>query len=489
MLKRWGVCALAVLLTACGQDTDQRLQETIERQEIAAKPSVDLPIPAADEPLAELGRALFFSPHLSGGGDVACVSCHHPFRGGDEDLSLAVGINAEDPLLFGHRRKLDESKMVGDNMGHKGMATMPRNVPTDFASTYYQKALFWDGRVRFDEVQGNSQVVTPDSLFDTPDHRVIEGDLLFAQTRFPVTNPDEMLGFETPYANTDGVRLAIEARMRSVQNEAGEGVWLPAFQRGLQEPDADESIISFFNISKAITAYIRSKDFIDTPWARYVEGDKEALNQRQKRGAALFFQAKGDGQSCASCHRPPFFSDERYYNLAVPQIGPGMDKLDADYGRKRVTRNNADQFRFRTPSLLNVEHTAPYMHNGAYETLFDTVWHHIHPEKSIEQYDFTLQHLLQFEGRDVSKDYPHMKANTEFALNKARENGLPELDYTREEVELIVSFLEALTDPCIESEQCMSAWMPTDAEIKQLKLLDMRLSSPEGRPQSERLFQ
>ncbi|MGM0562701.1 MAG: cytochrome-c peroxidase [Pseudomonadota bacterium] len=478
-----------LLLASCTADDGEQLNQLISERNIPAVPQADLPIPGPDEALSRLGRHLFFTRQLSGDADVACVSCHHPFAGGDEDLSLAVGIKAENPELFGRLRTLDVEALKAIKPGHQGIATMPRNVPTDFAVSYYRKALFWDGRVRFDTLGGDGSVVTPDSLFATPDNQVVPNDLLFAQTRFPVTNPDEMLGFMSNYPNNDSIRQDIEGRLRGHRDDEGNAPWLEAFREGFDAHDASaEEVINFANISRAITAYIRSKDFIHNSWSRYLEGDEKALSEQQQRGALLFFQGGGQ-QNCADCHKPPFFTDEQYHNLAIPQIGPGMDKLDADYGRKRVTRASDDQFRFRTPSLLNVEHTAPYSHSGAYDTLFDVIWHHIEPEKSVAEFDYELQHLDQFEGTLAADEYPHMKANTEMALALARERGdLPMLDYSRDEVHDLIAFLQALTDPCIESEACMSDWMPEEGDYQRFDLLEMTLSDPDGRPVAKPLF-
>lgn len=459
MVIRIALLCLLFLVSACQQDVDldQQLAEQIQKHELSGKPQSNVSIPDATAPLSQLGKKLFFSTHLSGNGDVACVSCHHPKLGGGDDLSLPVGIDAENPQLLGLGRKADRAKIDQHSPSQDDGPNVPRNSPTTFNAGYYQKALFWDGRVRLSDVSGSydgdesaAGIVTPDSLFATPDPQA-STDLLFAQSRFPVTSSQEMLGFSSFHAHNDDVRQKIEHRLQ--QNPA----WLSAFQQGFNSQENAKTLISFSSISEALAAYQRSQDFVDTPWARYVQGDQQALSVDQKKGALLFFMGK-NGQSCAACHSGDFFTDERYYNLAMPQLGHGKDKLKNDYGRKRVTRLSDDRFRFRTPSLLNAEHTAPYGHAGAYQTLREVIEHHVNPVIAVANFDDSLGHLQQFSAESV--DYPYVRKNTEYALKQAQKTGdLPALNYSANDVDQLLLFLSALSDPCVKSAECLQPWL------------------------------
>lgn len=88
-----------------------------------------------------------------------------------------------------------------------------------------------------------------------------------------------------------------------------------------------------------------------------------SFTQQEQRGYALF------QQKCAACHKEPLFTDFSFRNNGIA-IG-----LNDDKGRYLVTLNPADEYRFKVPSLRNVEFTAPYMHDGRFITL-DAVLDH-----------------------------------------------------------------------------------------------------------------
>jgi cytochrome c peroxidase len=152
-----------------------------------------------------------------------------------------------------------------------------------------------------------------------------------------------------------------------------------------------EQLITEQNISFAIAQYEMSQVFIDNPWLHYIEGNTSALTDSAKRGAILFYQNKEQaGADCVSCHTGDFFTDEKFHNIAAPQIGHGKGDGDSghdDFGRYRETTRASDKYALRTPSLLNVAHTGPWMHSGAYGQLIDVVKHFVNAKQSIESYN------------------------------------------------------------------------------------------------------
>lgn len=475
------ILCVVITLSACQsqQSLDDQLQQVITEHDLQGQPRSKIAIPDINTPLSQLGKKLFFSTSLSGNGDVACVSCHHPQLGGGDDLSLPIGIDAVMPTLLGPGRKLDKQKVASHSHSQDDGPNVPRNSPSTFNSGYYQKALFWDGRVRMElDAAGESYdgggIVTPDSFFATTDPQARQ-DLLFAQSRFPVTSGQEMLGFAKNHFHNDEVRESVENNLRQ------ESVWLDEFKQVFQQPKAGANeLITFANVSEALAAYQRSQNFISNPWQGYITGKLSALDEQQKQGALLFYQVKqGAGQSCASCHSGDFFSDEAYYNLAIPQFGHGKDKLKNDYGRKRVTRASDDKFRFRTPTLLNVTATGPYGHDGAYDDLYAMLNHHVNPEQAIQDYDYKLQHLAQYKEQPV--EHPYIRKNTEYALQAAKKTGdLPQLNYTAQELEDIAAFLEALTDRCVEDAECLAPWLLDGTEPQTMQLLQAQLKGEPG---------
>jgi cytochrome c peroxidase len=123
--------------------------------------------------------------------------------------------------------------------------------------------------------------------------------------------------------------------------------------------------VSIDHVAQALSAFERTLVTPDSPYDRYMMGDKNALTAAQKRGLAIF---RGKGR-CAICHNGGLLSDLSYHNLGVPQTGP----MRVDVGRYAVTHDPMDKGKFRTPTLRNVALTAPYMHDGAFRTLKEVV--------------------------------------------------------------------------------------------------------------------
>lgn len=426
---------MALAGCAAGAGPDAELRAIIAEQGLAGDPSLGRDLPAIDEPLAQLGMALFYSKALSGDLDVACVSCHHPLLGGGDGLPLSIGVGAADPDLLGPGRAHPEGPLA------------PRNAPTTFNIAMWDQALFWDGRV---ENLGMRGIRTPDSDFGEVDPEA-GADLVAAQSRFPLTSVDEMRG-ETFAAH----RPNVVARDQLCARLAGDG-WAQAFA----EVFGDEAITDG-RIAAALSAYQRSQVFVDTPWRAYVQGDDNALGAAAKRGALLFFGAiEQGGAGCAACHRGDLFSDEQYHVLGVPQIGPGKEdgRLHReDFGRFRESGDPADLYAFRTPTLLNVAVTGPYGHDGAYDSLAAMIRHHLDPAAALRSYDFA--------ALDPSITLDQAAENRERLLARLEEQrrlglaGWPETKLSDRQVRDLVSFLLALTDPCVKDAACLAPWIP-----------------------------
>lgn len=113
-------------------------------------------------------------------------------------------------------------------------------------------------------------------------------------------------------------------------------------------------------IAKAIAAFERTIVSGPSPYSRYLAGDRKAMSRSAIRGMALF---NGKGH-CTACHSGPTFSDQGFHNLGV-----GMDAETPNPGRQKVTGSAGDLGRYKTPSLLNVAVTPPYLHDGSEKTL------------------------------------------------------------------------------------------------------------------------
>lgn len=430
-------------------------------------------LPDIESPMAQLGMKLFYSKSLGGGFDSACVTCHHPVLGGGDDLSLPIGVEAVTADLLGEGRAHQD-----------GLPLVPRNAPTIYNLGFWDTGLFWDSRVESLGKEENtngavSGIRTPDSAFGVADANA--GDnLATAQARFPVTSAEEMKteDFESGSDN-DTIRDHLAARIGDYDEGAGElttNDWLTEFQTAFGVTSDASTLVTFDNIAQAIGEYERSMVFINTPWRNYLDGDTTALTEDQKVGAILFFTPVNDGGAgCAACHNGELFSDGQHHTVAFPHFGPGKgDGNDDDFGRERETGNAADRYRFRTPSLLNIATTAPYGHVGAYQTLEDVVRHYTNPQRRVNDFfdDGGWCQLEQFEDiANCATLYPNAEANSQLALNKLAQDRInddtrfpqnPRLNGT--EVDQLVAFLEALTDPCVEDRDCLDPWIPDTSD-------------------------
>ena len=155
----------------------------------------------------------------------------------------------------------------------------------------------------------------------------------------PVLNPKEMdlsLNEIVERVRLDG---ELGSRMRAV------------FEREAERED----------IARSLASYVRSILAGDSPYDRYVAGQRDALNQQQQAGLKLF---RGKA-NCVACHVGTNLTDERFHNT-----GTGWkDGKWIDPGRAAVANDEAERGAFKTPGLREVARAAPYMHDGSLQTL------------------------------------------------------------------------------------------------------------------------
>lgn len=452
---------------------DERLEVAIASNNLTGNPIPGVTVPTVSSDKSQLGMRLFFSKALGGDRDTACVTCHHPTLGGGDELPLPIGVGAVTSNLLGPGREHSNAAAH-----HDGGPTVPRNAPTTFNILVWDTVLFHDGRIeslgKTAHTNGGDGkgIRTPDSKIGTADPLSGE-NMTVAQARFPVTSPEEMKAFNHDNKDNQGIREYLASRIGNYGAGAGElsnpEYWLNLFRKAFNNPTGTgQELVTEQNIAIAIGEYERSQTFVDTPWKKYVEGDKSALSDDAKKGAELFFaDVKSGGANCVSCHSGDFFTDESFHNIAMPQIGrgkgDGADKSE-DFGRFRENGVATDKFAFRTPSLINVEVTGPWSHAGAYTTLEGVVKHHLNPAKAVASYDFSQ--LTQTGIQNLS----NLTRNTQAALGVLETNRaaglsvIEEVDLTDEQVGYLVAFLKALTDPCVKERSCLAQWIPPASE-------------------------
>ena len=462
-IRHWSAIALSLLLLGCGNDdsvgVDQEIKTLIETNGLTGDPSTGRTIPQITSAKAQLGMKLFFSKALGGDSDAACVTCHHPVLGGGDNLSLSIGVGAVNMNLLGTGRVHSAASAHYD-----GFAPVPRNAPSTFNLVLWDKVLFWDGRLEsITPTAGKNGSVggirTPDSAFGVSDPNA-GANLAVAQARFPVTSPEEMRGFVFEAGNSNAaVRAHLGDRL---SNPAATDYITNTWQNEFEAIYGSNSV-NFSNIVDAIGEYERSQLFINTPWKAYVQGDRNALSAEAKRGAKLFFNSteKG-GMNCVACHSGDFFTDENFWVMAVPQVGRGKNTLTGeDLGRISAGADATKRYAFRTPTLLNVEMTGPWGHDGAYTSLKAMVAHMVNPETAVAGYDYSQ---LDSNVKTVNSTLNTADALSQLLVNKS--SGISphkSVTVTDGNIDDLVAFLKSLTDPCIKDRNCLDPWIPQNS--------------------------
>ncbi|MDX2505527.1 MAG: cytochrome c peroxidase [Gammaproteobacteria bacterium] len=414
-----------------------------------------LPSPAYDfrvpnQAKIELGRNLMFDKILSGNKNISCGTCHHSLTDTGDGLSLPVG---EGGVGLGVTRN------VGTGLDQI-VERVPRNAPPVFNlgdNSFH--TMFHDGRVTtIDAADFPSGCKTP-AGHDFPDN--LE-NVLACQAMFPVTSGTEMAGQkgENSIANAaaagnlagpNGVWDQLAKRLQGIP--AYVDMFIAAFDDISSARD-----ITFGHAANAIAAFEGTNWRADnSPFDQYIRGDKGALSQNAQKGMKLFYLGDGKGNSCASCHSGLFQTDQEYHAIALPQIGSGRgsDSPDQtggheDFGREQVTGDPADTMKFRTPTLRNVALTAPYGHCGSYNSLRAIVEHHVDPEASLNAYADNYNN----ERQAVLPTHPVLDAENYIVMDDpdrvdyiAHYNELQPMSYSSSDIDRIIDFLNALTDP------------------------------------------
>ena len=284
-------------------------------------PLPPVPVPP-DNPMSEakveLGRMLFFDPRLSGNASMPCSACHLPELGWGTGSAISIGYPG---------------------------TTHWRNSQTIYNTGHYNK-LFWDGASS--SLESQAPAAAHGAVAGNGDDSIMEMRLKFVPEY--VERFEEVFGRDAP-----------------IMNDAWRAI--AAFQRTLVSDPAR------------------------VPFDRFATGEREALSEDALRGMTLFLGKAG----CVACHDGPLASNQSFHALGVPQdpILATDDPLQmitvrwenyakgvpeqiyysdpGDLGLYYVTKRPDDMGKFRVPSLRELVWTAPYMHNGAFETLEEVV--------------------------------------------------------------------------------------------------------------------
>lgn len=319
----------------------------------------------------QLGKIMYQDKDFSLNATQSCKTCHHHVTG------FADPTNSRDPYY------------TVVSLGDDGVSVGGRNAPTAAYAGYspvlqqdtngvYFGGMFWDGRA------------TGWTL----------GDPLAEQAQGPPLNPVEM-----NMPSKDAVVQAVR-----------DSSYTHLFNMVFGEGSLDDVDSAYDHIAHAIAAYERSKE-VQQFSSRFDQG---RLTDQEQSGRDLFVA------NCSKCHsitdvtgKGPLFTNYSYENIGVP-ANPLLEGNDVDLGLGGFLDEEAQNGKFKVPTLRNIALTAPYGHNGYFPTLYDIV-------------DFK-------NTRDVYNwEDPEVAAN----LNNV---DIGDLSLTEVQVDDIVAFLMTLTD-------------------------------------------
>lgn len=320
--------------------------------------------------MEKLGKKIFFDKDLSSPGGQSCASCHHFTAGFSDPSHQPFSKGALGSTYLGNRNA-------------PGITYLKFAPPLYYNATdqTYVGGFFWDGRVNSLETQALK----------------------------PLLNPIEM--------NNKSVTEIIGKLRRAEYASMFYDIYGPSV--------FDDSTVAIQFAASAISAYERSAQVsaFTSKFDYYLKGEA-LLSAQELRGLRLFNDtAKGN---CAACHPstadngPALFTDFSYDNLGVPHH-PASPQTAPDLGLGGFLNDTANSGRFKVPSLRNVAVTAPYFHNGYFNTLEDVI--------------------RFYSDRDLPGKYPLPEV-----MQHVNHEELGDLDLSEQDVADIAAFLRTLTD-------------------------------------------
>ncbi|MGD9810565.1 MAG: cytochrome-c peroxidase [Sphingobium sp.] len=207
------------------------------------------------------------------------------------------------------------STSLGHRWQHGG-----RNAPT-VLNAVYNTAQFWDGRAKD----------------------------LTEQAGGPISNPIEMA-------------MPAEQVIPTLKSIAG---YADLFAKAFP---GDKDPIRAANVQTAIATYEATLVTPNAPFDRFLRGDSKALGETERRGLKSFMD-----NGCAACHGGVNMGGAMYARFGIASAPPADLLPPGDLGRFAITKDEADRYAYKVPTLRNIALTAPYFHTGKVWNLDEAV--------------------------------------------------------------------------------------------------------------------
>lgn len=271
---------------------------------------------------------------------------------------LALAFRTEDPL-FSYPKQWPKPVYVF------------RNNPLTAQKIALGRALFYDPRLSHNNSISCASCHSPYSAFTHVDHALSHGINDSVGTR---NSPALMnLAWQSNFMWDGAVNhldvqalapLAHPKEMGSSIAELVAHLRASARYRRLFAAAYGDSIATGERTLKALSQFMLTLVSANAKYDRVQLGTDQFTAQEQN-GYRLF------KTHCNACHTEPLFSNYRFADNGLPS-DPSLN----DYGRLRVTQHSADSFKFKTPTLRNVEYSYPYMHDGRFAKLAQVIDHY-----------------------------------------------------------------------------------------------------------------
>ena len=350
-----------------GGDDDPEIDEQLESALVDAAPDGEgmayYNMPASDDfnaipqdpnnPVTaakvELGKLLYHETALlvnnklpEGRFTASCASCHNAKAGFQAGRIQGVG---EGGLGFGQR---GETRINNPAYPIDSLDVQPIRSPTAMNGAY-QIVNLWNGQ--FGATGPNAGT----------------------ESQWTAGTPKENnhLGYEG--LETQAIAGLEVHRMGNIENTiaATDPTYTNLFAQAFPGQPIDRE-----HAGLAIAAFERTLLSNQAPFQRWLDGEKDAMTEQEKRGAIVFFTKA----ACADCHSGPALSSMTFYALGMNNLdGPGVygdgpaAGAGENIGRASFTGNPADNYKFKTPQLYNLTDSPFYGHGGNFRSVREVV--------------------------------------------------------------------------------------------------------------------
>ena len=289
-----------------------------------------------------LGKELFFDTVLSKDKDISCATCHSIKKKNEKNsqtlLKTVTTKNKTDNCTACHLEEQSGTDRLSTAVGHNGKQNPFHLNTLTILNSSLAKYLTWSGSSRSIEEQAGLSITTL--------HEMAMNEI----------DVEKRLNKNSNYVEHFNVVFKNEVKK-------------------------DEKTLSFFNVQKAIGAYVKTL-LTRSSYDRFLEGDNNAISAQAKRGLTNFINL-----GCKGCHTGMSVGGQSMQRFPIRRfatihdlrpnftIYPEVTRVEIDFPfeNKGDFQGQKITNKFRVPILRNVTKTSPYFHNGSVDKIRDAV--------------------------------------------------------------------------------------------------------------------